>query len=281
MTLLAGIEPVAGVLMHPHSLLEAPRFGADGELVYSDVIRGGLWACMPDGEPRELLGRRRGIGGALAHAQGGWVVSGRTVVHVRADGSQRELLSGEGVCGYNDLGSTPDGALLAGVLRYRPLQGEQPRPGQLLLLERAGGVRVLSEELVWPNGIGCARDGATAYVSDYSSATVFAVALDGSGTSPFCRSPRGSADGLALDCGGGVWVALGEGGAVARFHPDGSLHELVELPASFVSSLCFAGADMRDVLITTADNERHPQLGGTLLRARSEIAGAAVAALEV
>ena len=49
-----------------------------------------------------------------------------------------------------------------------------------------------------------------------------------------------------------------------------------DLPSNFVSSLSFGGADMRDVLITTADNEVHPELGGTLFRARSEVAGLAM-----
>ena len=82
---------------------------------------------------------------------------------------------------------------------------------------------------------------------------------------------------FALDCEGGIWFALGKGGGVARFHANGELDELVEMPASFVSSLCFGGPDMRDVLITTADNQIHPELGGTLLRARSDLAGLAVA----
>ena len=60
---------------------------------------------------------------------------------------------------------------------------------------------------------------------------------------------------------------------MARFYPDGRLHEIVDLPARLVSSLSFGGSDMRDVLITTADNEVEPELGGTLLRARSEVAG--------
>jgi sugar lactone lactonase YvrE len=78
---------------------------------------------------------------------------------------------------------------------------------------------------------------------------------------------------LAVDRDGGVWVALGEGGGIARFLADGELDEVATLPASFVSSLCFGGPDMRDVLITTADNHVHPELGGTLLRARSRIPG--------
>ena len=70
-----------------------------------------------------------------------------------------------------------------------------------------------------------------------------------------------------------MWVALGEGGAVARFHSDGRLDEVISLPASFVSSISFGGEDMRDVLMSTADNHVQPELGGTLLRARSEVAG--------
>jgi len=275
--LLSDVEPVRAVLDHPHGLLEGPRLAADGEAVYSDVIAGGVWGCSSDGVVREILPKRRGIGGIVPHADGGWVISGRSVIHVLPNGEQREILSGEGVCGYNDLGTTAEGALLAGVLRYRPMSGEDPRPGQLLLVGGDGAVEVLSEDVVWPNGIGVSPDGETIYLSDYAQRAVLAVARQGGKTRTFCRSPRGSADGLAVDCEGCVWVALGEGGGVARFHPDGELDEVTTLPASFVSSLSFGGADMRDVLVTTADNLVQPELGGTLLRARSEVAGQALA----
>ena len=270
--LLGDVEVVESVLRTPHGLLEAPRIGPEGELVFSDVIAGGLWECSPSGDVRALLPKRRGIGGAVPHAGGGWVISGRNVIHLAADGEQRELVPGEGVCGYNDLGTTPQGRLLAGALLYRPLAGEDPRPGRLLVLE-PGGPRVLSEKVTWPNGIGCSPDGQTVYLSDYARGAVLALPLEGGPAEEFCSSPQGSVDGLAVDAEGGVWVALGEGGGVARFHSDGRLDELVELPASFVSSLSFGGADMREVLITTADNEVEPELGGTLLRARCELAG--------
>jgi len=274
--MLGDVQVVESVLRAPHGLLEAPRIGPAGELVFSDVIAGGLWECSPGGGVRELLPKRRGIGGAVPHADGGWVISGRSVIHLGPGGEQRELLGAEGVCGYNDLGTTSDGRLLAGVLNYRPLAGEDPMPGQLLVLDPEGP-RVISEEVTWPNGIGCSPDGATVYLSDYARGAVLAVPLSGGSADEFCSSPRGSADGLAVDVEGGVWIALGEGGGVARFHPDGRLHEIVELPASFVSSLSFGGPDMREVLITTADNEVDPELGGTLLRARSEVAGLALA----
>ena len=281
MSLLSDVRPVDAVLRRRHTLLEGPRFGADGALVYTDVIAGGLFSCSAEGEVSELLPGRRGIGGVVAHADGGWVISGRSLVHVAADGSQRELLSDPEAPGYNDISSGPGGSLLAGELRYRPMSGEEPREGRLLALEPGGEVRVLCEEVQWPNGIGVSPDGATVYVSDYARRRVLAVPFAGGAASVFADSPRGSADGLAVDAEGGVWIALGEGGGVARFAPDGELDGAVDLPAGFVSSLSFGGPEMRDVLISTADNELDPSLGGTLLLARSEIAGLPVEPVRV
>jgi sugar lactone lactonase YvrE len=167
------------------------------------------------------------------------------------------------------------------VLRYRPLHGEDPLPGQLLRLDARGASHILSEQVTWPNGIGVSPDGETIYLSDYAHAVVLAIGAASGSAREFCRSPRGSADGLAVDAEGGVWIALGEGAAVARFHPDGSLDGIVDLPASFVSSLSFGGADMRDVLIATADNHIDPELGGALFAARSAKAGLAVTPVRV
>jgi xylono-1,5-lactonase len=74
---------------------------------------------------------------------------------------------------------------------------------------------------------------------------------------------------------GGVW-SCGADGEVhelpgRRFLPDGELQEVFTLPAGFVSSVCFGGPEICDVLISTADNQVQPELGGTLLRARSEV----------
>lgn len=281
MSLLSEIRPVEAVLRRQHTLLEGPRICPAGELVFSDVIAGGLFACTAAGEVTELLAGRRGIGGVVAHADGGWVISGRSLVHLQADGGQRELLSDPDVPGYNDISAGPGGELLAGELRYRPMSGEEPREGRLIAIEPGGEVRVLSEEVRWPNGIGVSPDGTTVYISDYALGHVLAVPFAGGDADVFARSPRGSADGLALDSAGGVWVALGEGGGVARFDAAGELSEIVELPSGFVSSLSFGGPDMRDVLITTADNELDPALGGTLLLARSEVAGLRLPAVTV
>jgi sugar lactone lactonase YvrE len=280
-SLLSAPAAVTAVVQRAHGLLEAPRLAPDGEMVYSDVTGGGVWGCSSAGVVRALLPKRRGIGGIVPHADGGWVISGRTLIHLGADGSQREVLADDGATGFNDLGTTPAGELLAGVLRYRPLAGEAPRAGQLLLLGEGGERRLLSEAILWPNGIGMAPDARTVYVSDYARQLVLVVSTDGGPEREFARAPRGSADGLAVDAEGGVWLALGEGGGVARFDPDGRLDELISLPAKFVSSLSFGGSDQREVLITAVGDLDRPELGGTLLRARSEIPGLALSPVRV
>ena len=98
---------------------------------------------------------------------------------------------------------------------------------------------------------------------------------DGAGTNRcvFARMPKGNPDGLAVDETGGVWVALGSGGGIARFSPQGHLLSILDVPSPFVTSLCFGGADRRDLYVTTMENAEDPQRKGTIFRTRSDVPG--------
>jgi sugar lactone lactonase YvrE len=43
-----------------------------------------------------------------------------------------------------------------------------------------------------------------------------------------------------------------------------------------VTSVCFGGADRRDVYIVTADNTEDPDKGGTVFRTRADVPGVVV-----
>lgn len=158
-----------------------------------------------------------------------------------------------GMAGFNDLVTDDEGAILVGALRFRPMAGDAPVPGEVWRIppRRAGEPVPILDGVVWPNGIGLSPDAATLYVSDFSTGAVLTAAADGTGRRELCRVPDGCApDGLAVDAGGDLWVALGPGGAVARFTPDGDLRERHDVPgADFVSSVCFDGDDL---LVATA-----------------------------
>ena len=43
-----------------------------------------------------------------------------------------------------------------------------------------------------------------------------------------------------------------------------------------VTSVCFGGADRRDLYIVTGDNTEYPDRGGTIYQTRAEVAGCEV-----
>jgi gluconolactonase len=247
------------------SLLEAPAVDRDGAVYFSDALNGGVHRWTPEGV-QVVVPKRRGVGGLALHVEGGVVVTGRDVSLVN-DGETRQLLAIDGVTGFNDLGIAPDGSVYVGSLRFKPFAGETPVPGEIWRIA-GGATEQVAGGIDWANGIGFSADGATAYASDYAHGHVLAFDVGDGGSlgNPrmFATSPSGSADGLAVDAEGGVWVALGEAGGIARFDPGGKLDQVVDVPADFVSSLCFGGPDMRDLYVTTA---------GTLFRGRSDVPG--------
>jgi gluconolactonase len=258
------------VISEGHVLAEAPRELADGSVVFSDVVAGGVHRIEPEGGAAQtLIAGRRGIGGLLPGRGDALIVGGRDLAVAEPGGEPRTLLAPEGSTGINDLTSDGAGGVLAGVLRFRPMAGEDPVAGEVWHVPAGDEPRVLARDVLWPNGIGRSPDGGTLYVSDFAQSLVLAYDADGAGRRIFARAPRGSCDGLAVDADGGVWVALGPGGGIARFSADGTLDELLELPGAFVSSLVFAGPDLRGMIVTTATQ---------VLRGDAPVAGSPVPA---
>lgn len=246
-------------------LLEAPRPAPGGGVLFSDVTNGGVFRLAPDGELTTVLERRRGVGGLVPHRDGGLVVSGRDVSLASAGGELTTLLAPDGVTGFNDITTDDAGDVLAGGLRFHPFKGEEPVPGEVW---RASTGEVAATGLLWANGL--AVDGDTLYACDYARKSVMrAPVRGGHALEVFAASPRGSADGLALDADHHLWVALGDGAGLARIAPSGEVTEIVDVPTGFVTSLCFAG----DTLYVTAV--------GALLRAPAPVAGLPVAPASV
>ena len=273
---LSTPRPLPGVTERTHGLLEAPRATADGSILYSDVLGGGVYRVPAGGdrEPETVLPKRRGIGGQVTHRDGGIVVTGREVVHVDGE-RQRELLAIDGVAGFNDVTTDSAGSVLAGALRFKPFAGEDPVPTEIWRIIGPGIAEVAAEGIDWPNGIALTPDDGAMFVSDTANGVVLVFQTGNTVGETFATVANGAVDGLALDEEGGVWVALGDAG-IARFDAQGNLDGFAEVPSAFVSSLCFGGPDRRDLFITTADNPLDPSRGGTVFHARAEVAGVEV-----
>jgi gluconolactonase len=238
---------------------------------------GGVYRWAADEELTTVVPDRRGVGGIAVHSDGGVLVTGRELLHIAEDAGQRVVLPRGEAKGFNDLGTDAAGRVYIGALHFNVLTGEPPVPGAIWRVERGAAATELTREIDWPNGIAVSPGGDTLYACDYQHAHVLAFDLSEAGALSnrrvFARSSAGT-DGLAVDAEGFVWVALGAGGAVGRFEPEhGNLVETVDVPATFVASLCFAGADLQELLVTTADNTDDPSLRGCLLRTRVGVRG--------
>src|SRR5215216_1448771 len=99
-----------------YGLIEGPRADAAGHLYFSDVPNGGVYRRSPDGTIATVVPKRRGVGGIALHADGGIVVSGRNIAHVR-DVHTRLLYAPEDVPGFNDLFTDQRGRVYAGTIR--------------------------------------------------------------------------------------------------------------------------------------------------------------------
>jgi sugar lactone lactonase YvrE len=90
-------------------------------------------------------------------------------------------------------------------------------------------------------------------------------------------------DGMTIDEGGMLWVAMWGGSCVHRYNPtNGSLIGKVQLPVPNITSCAFGGKNMKTLLITTAradlDDEELLQfpLSGSLFYINTDVKGAEI-----
>jgi gluconolactonase len=261
-----------------YGLIEGPRGDPEGSLYFSDVTQGGVYRRASDGRIETVVPRRRGVGGIALHADGGIVISGRNICHVR-DGETRVLFEREDIPGFNDIFTDERGRVYCGSMRADPFRTERERtPGELWRIDAAGAAVELYGDVSLTNGIGLSPDGRLLYHSDTAAQHIVVHELTPDGRAKDRRAidvAPGFPDGLAVDEEGVIWVALYGSGCVARYRPDGAPDGSLEVPASSVTSLCFGGADRRDLYVVSADNSDDPERGGSIFRTRVDVPGLA------
>ncbi|MGF1597487.1 MAG: SMP-30/gluconolactonase/LRE family protein [Acidimicrobiales bacterium] len=269
-------------LAYGYGLIEGPRVDADGNLYFSDVPNGGVYRLAPSGEVDVAIPKRRGVGGIAIHADGGLVVGGRNVCHVR-NGETRVVFETD--AGLNDLMTDADGRVVCGTLRSDPFGDWKDRlPGELVRIGLDGSSEEMYGDVSLTNGIGYSPDGSQIYHADTGrNRLICHDVVDDRYVERRDLRPRGvdpadfNPDGLAVDEAGVIWVADYGAGCARGLRPDGEEVARIEVPAKAVTSLCFGGADRRDLYIVTADNTDDPDRGGTVFRTRVETPGVVVA----
>ena len=165
----------------------------------------------------------------------------------------------------NDGAVDPAGRFWIGTMA----EDESPDKGALYRYA-AGALATVIEPVSLSNGLDWHGD--RMYYVDSPTRRVDVMDYDGEvgNRRPFARIEDGAGvpDGLVADDEGGVWVALYGGGQVRRYDAQGTLDEVLRVPAENVTAVGFAGTRL---FITTA---RSPQpLGGSLFVAEPGVSG--------
>ncbi|MBO6555452.1 MAG: SMP-30/gluconolactonase/LRE family protein [Pseudomonadales bacterium] len=273
-------------LAEGYGLVEGPVWLSGQGLLFSDASHGGAYLLKADGSVATVFGHRRGMGGMSEHQAGGIVVSGRNI-------SWKSLPEGEtktifdpdpskGMIGFNDITTDASGRIYAGSLGSDPLDGKsQSQTGSLYLIDLDGSAKEVATDILLTNGLGISPDGKTLYHSDSSRRHVNRYEIHSDGTlgekQIFVTTKGGGPDGLALTEDGRVWVALAGGGGVAVYKPDGELEQMVEIPQSMCTSVCFGGDDLKDLYIVSGSDGADSDRAGAVYRTRADVAGLPVA----
>jgi gluconolactonase len=273
-----------------YGLIEGPVWDPARGLYFSDVLNGGVYLLGKDDQTTQVIQKRRGVGGMALHASGGLVISGRDISYAPLDEAKAGavLLTAEaaGGIGFNDLTTDVQGRVYVGSLAFRVFGGDEPKPGHLHRINLDGGMETLSDGVMLTNGLGFSPDGTRLYHSDSRApgVRVYDVAADGS-VGPWRLfanlGARSTPDGLKVAADGSVWVADARGGRVAVFEPDGAHRMDLAVPMPMVTSLCFGGADLRDLYVVTGSDGGPRETCGTIYRIRTDVAGLPLAPARV
>ena len=265
-----------------YGLIEGPVWDPARGLYFSDVMNGGVFVLDRAGKVSTAVPKRRGIGGMALHESGGIVVGGRDIACVSlADGATRSLLplaAIPGATGFNDLTTDAAGRIYVGSLAFKVFGGETPKPGHLHVIDLDGSMRTLSDGVLLTNGLGFSPDGKLLYHCDARGpyVRVYDAKPDGS-VGPWRKfASLGDdkvPDGLKVAQDGSVWVADAHGGRVAVFNPDGSHRRDIPVPLPMVTSLCFAGDDLRDLYIVTGSRGGPHENCGSIFQTRVDVPG--------
>lgn len=156
----------------------------------------------------------------------------------------------------NDAKADATGALWAGSMNGEDTSRSE---GCLFRLGPDGQLSVHDTGYNVANGPAISPDGRTLLHTDSGRRVIYAFDLDAAaGTLSNKRvwkrmtPDEGHPDGMSFDAQGRLWVAHWAAGCVSCFEPDGQLVRRVTLPAPLVTNVCFAGAALDRLFVTTA-----------------------------
>lgn len=251
--------PLTDEVVYP----EGPRWH-DGLLWYSDMLAGTVRTADESGVVRtvaEIGGRPSGLGFLPDGTPLVVSMFERRIYRIERDGPVPSVdLSAHIPHACNDMIVDARGRAYVGNFGFDLFGGEEAKPTSLLLVDPDGSVRVVAEDLVFPNGMAITADGATFYIAEtfMHRITAFDIAEDGTLSNRRVHGDLGerTPDGTCLDGENNVWFASALEGEYARLLPDGRVDTVISArPGRIVPAVALGGADGRTLFLLQAETD--------------------------
>jgi len=160
----------------------------------------------------------------------------------------------------NDMVIDDRGRAYVGNFGYDIFNDAEPRDAELVLIEPDGTQRIVAENLMFPNGMVLADDGATLVVAETFGhrLTAFDRTADGGlkNRRTFADLGDYTPDGICLDIEGGIWVASFMTGDFIRVTDGGAITDRVKASPGKAAVACqIGGADNRTLFCLTFEGE--------------------------
>ena len=251
-----------------HRLAEGPVWdAARSRVLWVDIDAGTVFEGLLHGNEIETVRAvtvDTTVGAVVPSTDGRLLVAGRDrLVVVEPDG---HLTPGPAVLPPGSAGRLNDGAcdpvgrFVVGSVALGSATGHEV----LTRLEDDGSLTVLDDDLWLSNGLAWSAGTALMYSVDTLPAIVWRRHYDVTSRTAGARREHlritdgGLPDGLCLDTGGNLWVAVWGAGQVRCYSPGGEVLHVVEVAAPHTSSVAFVGPELDRLLITTASAELDP-----------------------
>ena len=258
---------------------EGPRWH-DGRLWFSDMHAHRVVALDPDGGTAETIvevpGQPSGLGwrpdGTLLVVS---MTDRRLLAHV--DGALEEVadLSGLAPSHCNDMVVDAAGNAYVGNFGFDLHDPEaDQRTTNLVLVTADGDVRVVADDLFFPNGAVITPDGETLIVGESfgGGLTAFDIDDDGglSNRREWARVTGSVPDGICLDAEGAVWMASPISNRVLRVAEGGEVLDEVRTSDERQPFACMLGGSDRTTLFVCTAIDSEPETCRRLRSGRIE-----------
>ncbi|MET0699516.1 MAG: SMP-30/gluconolactonase/LRE family protein, partial [Mycobacterium sp.] len=151
----------------------------------------------------------------------------------------------------------------------RAFIGSQARGnGVIVRLDPDDTVKVVAQDLDFPNGMVITPDGATLIVAESIGRrlTAFTIGADGALTQRrvFADGLAGPPDGIALDADGGVWTSMTLAHAFHRITEGGAVTDRIDIGDRAAIACMLGGPERRTLFLLSSASAYPDQLIGTL-----------------